>query len=114
MSAGASARASARRYPARLLVYAREWSLSPSRARLPAGTVVVQLWDAGMDPHDLRARRLNRAGMMVGRTQAVRVTLPGQVSTATWHLKAGRYQLYCSLPGHFMRGMHATITVSGR
>ena len=106
----ADARAAHRVYPARLLVYAQEWSLSPSRATLPAGRVVVQLWNRGMDPHDLRARRLVD-GQMVGHTFAVHLTLPGRVSTATWTLGPGRYQLYCSLPGHMKAGMRVQITV---
>jgi plastocyanin len=110
--AGGTAHALAARrvYPARLLVYAQEWSLSPSRATLPAGRVIVQLWNRGMDPHDLRARRLV-GGQMVGHTFAVHLTLPGKVSTATWTLSPGRYQLYCSLPGHMMAGMRVQITV---
>ena len=78
-----------RRFPARMLVYAREWSLSPSRATLPAGRVVVQLWNRGMDAHDLRIRRLNRGGAMVGATQGVRVTSPGAISSGTWTLGPG-------------------------
>lgn len=105
------ARTRAHRYPARLLVYAQEWSLSPSRATLPAGRVIVQLWNRGMDAHDLRARRLNAAGSMVGHTYAVRLTQPGHVHSATWTLAPGRYQLYCSLPGHMARGMRVRITV---
>jgi hypothetical protein len=101
-------------FPSRLLVYAQEWSLTPSRAVLPAGRVVVQLYNRGMDAHDLRARRLNAAGQMVGRTSAVKITLPGTVSTASWTLSPGRYQLYCSLPGHMAMGMHVVIRVSAR
>ncbi len=113
---GAAARPLPRhpRFPARLLVYAQEFSLSPSRAVLPPGRVVVELWNRGQDPHDLRARRLNAAGAMVGPTQAVALTLPGEVRTATWRLAPGRYQLYCSLPGHMAAGMHVVIDVRGR
>jgi plastocyanin len=111
--AAANAHVDHRAYPARLLVYAQEWSLSPSRATLPAGRVVVQLWNRGMDAHDLRARRLV-GGRMVGHTFAVHITLPGRVSTATWTLRPGRYQLYCSLPGHMKAGMHVQITVRRR
>jgi uncharacterized cupredoxin-like copper-binding protein len=66
-----------------------------------------------MDPHDLRARRLT-GGRMVGHTFSVHLTLPGRVSTATWTLPPGRYQLYCSLPGHMKAGMHVQITVRQR
>jgi hypothetical protein len=98
--------------PARLLVYAQEWSLWPSRSTLPAGGVIVQLWNRGQDAHDLRIRRLNRRGVMVGSTQAVGVTQSGQVRQADWHLAKGTYELYCSMPGHLKLGMHARLTVS--
>ncbi|MBV8219124.1 MAG: hypothetical protein JO325_11720 [Solirubrobacterales bacterium] len=99
--------------PAHLLVYAQEWSLWPSRTSVPAGTVIVQLWNRGQDSHDLRIRRLNAHGQMTGPILgAVRITPSGQVSQATWHLKTGRYEIYCSLPGHLMMGMHTRLTVT--
>lgn len=96
--------------PARLLVYAQEWSLWPSRPSLRAGRVVVQLWNRGQDAHDLRIRRL-RHGVMVGGTQGVVVTQSGRLSQATWRLTPGTYQLYCSMPGHMRRGMRTRIVV---
>jgi plastocyanin len=98
--------------PARLLVYAQEWSLWPSRPRLKPGRVIVQLWNRGQDAHDLRIRRLDGRGMMVGPTQGVGVTESGQLRQATWHLSKGTYELYCSMPGHMKLGMHARIAVS--
>lgn len=99
--------------PAHLLIYAQEWSLWPSRTRLPAGTVDVQLWNRGQDAHDARIRRADGAGVMVGPVLAgVPVTPSGALHTAVWHLRAGRYEIYCSLPGHLMMGMHAYITVT--
>jgi hypothetical protein len=108
----AGAGPAAARPPARLLVYAQEWSLWPSRSSVPAGTVVVQLWNRGQDAHDLRIRRLNARGEMVGRAQGVRVTLSGQISQATWYLGRGAYELYCSMPGHMKKGMHARLRVT--
>jgi hypothetical protein len=97
--------------PAHLLVYAQEWSLWPSRTSLPQGAVSVQLWNRGEDAHDLRIRRW-RGGRMVGAIDgAVKVTLSGGLSQASWKLKPGRYMLYCSMPGHYMKGMHTLITV---
>jgi uncharacterized cupredoxin-like copper-binding protein len=96
--------------PARLLVYAQEWSLWPSRTTLPAGTVIVQLWNRGQDAHDLRIRHLVH-GHMTGRTQGVKLTLSGGLSQATWHLRKGLYMLYCSMPGHYQMGMHTPIKV---
>ena len=96
-----------------LLVYAQEWSLWPSRGHLPAGTVYVELWNRGEDMHDAQIRRLNTHGKMVGRVLGkVQATLPGHISQATWHLKPGRYELFCSMPGHLRLGMHARLTVT--
>lgn len=110
VAVGAPASAVARPL-AHLLVYAQEWSLWPSRSWVPAGTVIVELWNRGQDAHDVRIRRLNRRGQMVGGTQGVRATPSGQISHATWHLGRGTYELYCSMPGHMKKGMHARLTV---
>ena len=94
-----------------MLVYAQEWSLWPSRTRLPAGPVIVQLWNRGQDAHDLRIRRLDRRGRMAGRTQNVAVTESGARTQGEWHLEPGRYELYCSMPGHRQQGMHTLLVV---
>lgn len=100
----------AARAPSRLLVYAQEWSLWPSRPSVKAGKVMVQLWNRGEDAHDLRIRRFSH-GAMTGGTQAAGVTQSGKVTQATWHLAPGTYELYCSMPNHLKRGMHTRITV---
>ena len=113
LPAGVVATAAAVPAPAHLLVYAQEWSLWPSRTSVPAGKVIVQLWNRGQDAHDLRIRRLDERGQMVGPVlDGVRITLSGHVNQATWHLNAGRYELYCSMPGHLKMGMHARLTVT--
>jgi uncharacterized cupredoxin-like copper-binding protein len=94
-----------------MLIYAQEWSLWASRARLPSGAVIVQLSNRGQDAHDLHLRRLDRHGRRVGRAQALGVTESGARGQAKWHLAPGRYELYCSLPGHFQLGMHAILVV---
>ena len=99
------------RPPARMLVYAQEWSLWPSRTSLPAGRVSVELWNRGQDAHDLRIRRLNRRGAMVGPAQRAAATSSGAISNANWRLRPGRYELYCSMPGHRARGMQTVLTV---
>jgi len=113
LPAGVAATAAAAAAPAHLLVYAQEWSLWPSRTSVPAGKVIVQLWNRGQDAHDLRIRKLDARGQMIGPVlDEVRITLSGHVSQATWHLTAGRYELYCSMPGHLKMGMHARLTVT--
>jgi uncharacterized cupredoxin-like copper-binding protein len=94
-----------------MLVYAQEWSLWASRASLPHGRVIVQLWNRGQDAHDLRVRRLDRRGRMVGRGQALAVTESGARAQGSWRLTPGRYELYCAMPGHFQRGMHTVVVV---
>ncbi|HTT30049.1 MAG TPA: plastocyanin/azurin family copper-binding protein [Solirubrobacteraceae bacterium] len=111
--AGVVATAAAAPASAHLLVYAQEWSLWPSRSSVPAGKVIVQLWNRGQDAHDLRIRKVGAHGHMTGPViDGIKITLPGQVSQATWDLKAGRYELYCSMPGHLKMGMHARLTVT--
>ena len=85
----------------------------PSRSSVPAGNVLVELWNRGQDMHDAWIRRVNAAGQMVGPVLGrVRVTMPGHVNQASWHLKAGHYELFCSMPGHMKLGMHAKLTVT--
>jgi hypothetical protein len=94
-----------------MLVYAQEWSLWPSRTSVPAGQVIVQLWNRGQDAHDLRIRRLGARGRMVGRAQRLAVTQSGALGQATWRLRPGHYELFCSMPGHLRRGMHTRLVV---
>ncbi len=108
----ATATAPKKHGPAHLLINAQEYSLWPSRRSVPAGPLLVELWNRGQDMHDAWIRRLNASGQMVGPVLGrVPVTLPGRLGQATWHLKAGRYELYCSMPGHMALGMQAQLTV---
>ena len=60
-----------------------------------------------LDPPAERGRPDGRAGARQGSR-----TLPGKISQATWHLRAGRYELFCSMPGHMALGMHANLRVT--
>jgi hypothetical protein len=106
IGAGASTRP-----PSRMLVYAQEWSLWPSRTSLPAGRVIVQLWNRGQDAHDLRIRRLDRHGRMSGPAQRLGVTESGAIGEASWRVGPGRYELYCSMPRHLQHGMRTRLLV---
>jgi hypothetical protein len=100
------ATAAARPAPARLLVEAREFTLTLSRAKLKSGRAIVQLANRGEDPHDLRLARIR--GHRGGR---IGETLPGEVGEWTGRLRRGRYRLYCTLEGHRAAGMRATLRV---
>jgi uncharacterized cupredoxin-like copper-binding protein len=44
-------------------------------------------------------------------TLAIRETAPGQLTERRATLHAGKWRLWCSLPGHAKAGMRATLTV---
>lgn len=97
--------------PARMLVTAREWSLTLSRGAVPAGQLTVQLYDRGQDAHNLNIRRVGHGHRLTGRAQRLALTQSGGLTQATWRLAPGRYELYCSLPGHARLGMRAYLLV---
>jgi uncharacterized cupredoxin-like copper-binding protein len=41
----------------------------------------------------------------------VGITESAQIREAMWRLGPGRYELYCSMPGHMKLGMHARLDV---
>jgi hypothetical protein len=100
------ARPAATSAPARLLVEAREFNLTLSRARIKHGLAIVQLADRGEDPHDLAIKRIG--GKLRGR---IAKTLPGEVGEWEGRLRRGRYRLWCTNEGHRAAGMHAVLRV---
>jgi plastocyanin len=92
--------------PARLLVEAREFNFTLSRARIDAGPAIIQLANRGEDPHDLRITRIG------GRRRAtIAKVLPGELGEWDGRLRRGRYRLVCTLEGHRALGMRATLRV---
>jgi hypothetical protein len=85
-----------------------EYRLMLSEAVVHAGPVDLEAIDGGMDPHDLRLRH--------GRSRSV-IAEPllsaGQRWDGVVDLVPGVYHLWCSLPGHWKLGMHATLRVVG-
>jgi hypothetical protein len=110
---GAADVAGARRErpPARLLVSAEEHSLTLSRQSITAGPALIQYFNRGEDPHDLRIRRIAQQGVSARRTFAVSETPSGELGKLKARLASGRYRLWCSLPGHEQAGMRATLRV---
>jgi hypothetical protein len=91
--------------PARLLVTAREFSLTLSRPKVEAGDAIVQLYDFGEDPHDLALQRVGGPTVY-----SIPETLPGETGTIELRLrKTSRYRLWCSLPGHVEKGMVTSL-----
>ena len=95
--------------PARLQVVAHEFTLALSRPSVPAGPVVIQLVNMGMDPHDVRLQRIGGK-----RVYGTKTTLPGARSELDVTLLAGRYRVWCSIADHRERGMRTTLRVVPR
>jgi hypothetical protein len=83
-----------------------EYRLMLSEAVVRSGPVDLETVDAGMDPHDLRLRR--GGGPVLYATQPI---APGGRIDAVVEMAPGIYHLWCSLPGHWQLGMHATLRV---
>jgi uncharacterized cupredoxin-like copper-binding protein len=101
-----AAPAQAKPAPARLLVEAREFNLTLSRAKLKPGTAIVQMVNRGQDPHDLAIQRIG--GKRRGSIDKLR---PGELGSWDGRLRRGRYKLFCTLEGHRALGMRATLRV---
>ena len=91
--------------PSRLLVTAREFSLTLSRQKIDPGEAIVQLYDFGEDPHDLALQRVGGPTIFT-----IPEIGPGETGSLSLRLrKASRYRLWCSLPGHADKGMFASL-----
>jgi plastocyanin len=93
--------------PSSLAVDETEYALRPSQIVLAAGQVKINVYNRGMDDHDLTLVDGN------GVTQQLPVA-SGQSGTLIVSLKPGSYRLYCSLfegtpESHDALGMHNTI-----
>ncbi len=70
-----------------------------------AGVVTIVMKNASILPHDvaIKGNGVHAKGKIVGK---------GGISTVTATLKRGRYQFYCTVPGHEAAGMKGTLTVT--
>jgi uncharacterized cupredoxin-like copper-binding protein len=81
---------------------AAEMRYTPPRIAVAAGEVPVVLRNEGLVMHDLR---------IDGKPTFLIEAGPGKTATATWSLRKGRYEIYCSLPGHRDAGMEGILEV---
>lgn len=94
--------------PGRLLVTEVEYSLQLSRPSVAAGQVIVEQYNHGEDPHDLRVQKESDPSSLFSYD-----TLdPGLTAKQTLTLTPGTWKLYCSLLDHQSLGMLATLTVN--
>ncbi|HEX4466467.1 MAG TPA: plastocyanin/azurin family copper-binding protein [Solirubrobacteraceae bacterium] len=88
-------------------VTAVEYSFTLSRTSVPAGKVVFQFVNNGMDEHNMQV--LPGEGPLAG---SFADTPSKGIASQAIMLKPGRYMLFCSLPEHEAKGMKATLTVN--
>ena len=93
--------------PARVQVVAQEFRFSLSRVRVPAGSVVIELVNAGQDAHDLKLERVGGTHVFSWPTLRAGAHLDRELK-----LQPGRYSLWCGLPGHRALGMQAVLVVT--
>ena len=93
--------------PTALGVSEGEYYTSLSRTALCPGRVRIELRNTGEDPHNLVIEDLGDASVVATWDDAG----PGDVAAKQVTLAAGTYKLFCALPDHELKGMHAVITV---
>jgi plastocyanin len=93
--------------PAALGVTEDEYHTYLSRSALCPGSLTVQLRNTGEDPHNLTILNLGTGDTVATWDDAG----PGDVVSKHVTLSAGTYRLFCTLPQHDEKGMHAVVTV---
>jgi uncharacterized cupredoxin-like copper-binding protein len=80
-----------------------EFKITLGSTDLKAGEITFEVKDDGKIPHDLAIKGTSDKTKLIpaGGTAELKVTL-----------KAGKYELYCTVPGHEAAGMKLNITVS--
>jgi uncharacterized cupredoxin-like copper-binding protein len=118
---------------AAVAVAEKEWSIGPTPATVKAGPVALTVTNSGVHAHELVVIKtdvdqaslptlgLSDAdvpGQIIGDVNEASLTTLGNITTAagatkglTIPLDAGKYVLFCNLPGHYAAGMHAAFTV---
>jgi plastocyanin len=98
-----------RRTSVRLDDTSEPWTLAPERDTLGTGQITFTAYNRGMDDHNLSVDSPSRT------VHYGSVDLPANDTDdppeLTVDLPAGRYVLFCDLPGHEQAGMISTITV---
>jgi hypothetical protein len=87
-----------------------EYEVDLGRRRVRTGRIRLYVTNYGEDSHDLAVR--DRAGVVI---RHLRLLSSGARTTARLRLRhPGRYTLFCTLPGHEAKGMHAKLRVRRR
>ena len=107
---------------ARVSVTAKEFTLVPSVRSVKAGKVTFTMKNLGKVAHEMVVLKTNKApGSLAGSGSSAseRGSLgeisgikPGKSGKLTLTLKAGKYVLFCNLPGHYKSGQFTGFLVT--
>jgi uncharacterized cupredoxin-like copper-binding protein len=85
----------------------RDFKFDTPDITVAGSPVSLAVTNAGPTIHDLTIR--DAAGKVLGETEDLK---PGASETVTVELPAGKYVIFCSLPGHESLGLKGTLTVT--
>lgn len=101
-----------------------EFYYKPDAVTVKAGAVTIDAPNVGAAPHELVVAKtdLDPAKLPTtsdGSVDEEALDVPGEVEeveagatgTATIDLEAGKYVMFCNLPGHYKGGMYGSVTV---
>jgi uncharacterized cupredoxin-like copper-binding protein len=80
-----------------------EFKIALSSTSFKAGTITFNVKNAGKIEHDLAVK---------GTSYKTKLLAPGTTAELKANLKPGKYEVYCTVPGHEQAGMKINITVS--
>src|SRR5439155_6000497 len=80
-----------------------EFKITPAPTRLTSGQITFEAKNVGKIPHDLAVKQTG---------DKTKLIQPGGSATLKVTLKAGKYELYCTVPSHEAAGMKLNITVT--
>jgi uncharacterized cupredoxin-like copper-binding protein len=88
-----------------VVVQEKEFKITLPSTTLKAGSYEFDAKNVGKLPHDLVIKG-------AGVNAKTPIYNPGQQQTLKVTLKAGKYDFYCSVPGHKQAGMNLEVTVT--
>jgi uncharacterized cupredoxin-like copper-binding protein len=104
----------------------RDFQISVAPTHLRAGEIVLSVHNEGPEKHELivvregdHALPFRKDGVTVDEDALTKVQVgslepgpPGSVRNLKVTLRAGRYDMFCNMAGHFLGGMHTELVVS--
>jgi plastocyanin len=103
--AGCGEGATTRERSHRFTVTLDDYLIRPQNISAPGGELTVTAVNRGRLGHTLRIRINDKVVL------AFMAIAPGEQRTRTFHLRKGRYTLFCAIGNHEELGMRGTLTV---